>query len=58
MFSHTATTSRQLLRHSDNTNLHLHRDDTFEGRRIMVDKGPFIREYLSHLKRSAYFGLS
>lgn len=57
MFSHTATTSRQLLRHSDNTNLHLHRDDTFEGRRIMVDKGPFIREYLSHLKRTVDLAL-
>lgn len=41
-----------MLRHPDNTNLHLHRADTFEGLPVMVEKGPFIRQYLSRLKRT------
>ncbi|BBT42276.1 MULTISPECIES: inovirus Gp2 family protein [Pseudomonas] len=42
----------RLLRHPDNSNLHLHRDDTFEGLPVMVEKGPFIRQYLARLKRT------
>lgn len=36
-------------RHPDNTNLHIHTSDTFQGLPLMVAKGPFIREYLSRL---------
>ncbi|RUT39800.1 inovirus Gp2 family protein [Pseudomonas sp. PAMC 29040] len=41
-----------MLRHPDNRNLHFHYDDTFEGLPVMVEKGPFIREYLADLKRT------
>nr|WP_314399380.1 inovirus Gp2 family protein [Pseudomonas lundensis] len=41
-----------MLRHPHNTNLHLHHDDTFEGLPVMVEKGPFVRQYLSRLKRT------
>ncbi|EAA3799154.1 inovirus Gp2 family protein [Salmonella enterica subsp. enterica] len=37
-------------RHPGNNNLRLHYDDTYENLPVMVDKGPFIREYLSDLK--------
>jgi len=40
-----------MFRHPDNTNLHLFYNDTFEGLPVMVDKGPFITEYLCRLKR-------
>ncbi len=36
-----------MARHPDNTNLHIYTADTFQGFPLMVDKGPFIREYLS-----------
>lgn len=52
MFNDTDTTQRYPLRHPDNHNLHLHYDDTFESLPVMVDKGPFIREYLSDLKHT------
>ena len=39
-----------MLRHPDNTNLRLHHDDTFEGLPVMVEKGPFVWQYLSRLK--------
>lgn len=52
MFNDTDTTQRYPLRHPDNNNLHLHYDDTFESLPVMVDKGPFIREYLSDLKHT------
>lgn len=45
-------TSYLRLRHSENSNLHLHRDDTFEGLPVMAKKGPLIREHLSSLKRT------
>lgn len=51
MLHHPDAIRRHPLRHSDNTNLHLHYDDTFEGLPVM-NKGPFIREYLSALKRT------
>ena len=41
-----------MLRHPENTNLHLHHDDTFEGLPVMVEKGPFVRQYLSRLKHT------
>lgn len=41
-----------MLRHPDNNNLHLHREDTFEGLPVMVEKGPFVRQYLSRLKHT------
>jgi len=40
-----------ILRHPDNTNLSLHYESTFEGLPVMVEKGPFIAEYLTALKR-------
>lgn len=52
MFNDTGTTQRYPLRHPDNNNLHLYYEDTFEGFRLMRDKGPFIREYLSDLKHT------
>lgn len=52
MTSNPDNTSRYSLRHSSNTNLHLHHDCTFETLPLMVDKGPFVREYLSRLKRT------
>jgi len=39
-------------RHHENTNLRLHYDDTYEGYPVMVDKGPFIEQYLSRLKHT------
>lgn len=41
-----------MLRHPDNTNLHLYYYDTFEGLPVMIDKGPFVSEYLSRLKHT------
>lgn len=39
-----------MLRHPLNSNLHLHKGSTFEGLPLMIDKGPFILEYLVRLK--------
>lgn len=58
MLNDTDTTQRYLLRHPANTNLHLHYDNTFEGFRLMRDKGPFIREYLSDLKHTIELALA
>lgn len=41
-----------MRRHPDNSNLHLHHANTFEGLPLMVEKGPFVREYLIDLKRT------
>ncbi|MDV6623973.1 inovirus Gp2 family protein [Pseudomonas aeruginosa] len=49
---------RHPLRHPANTNLHLYYEDTFEGFPLMRDKGPFIREYLSDLKRTIELALA
>ncbi|WP_193075982.1 inovirus Gp2 family protein [Pseudomonas sp. FME51] len=46
-----------MIRHPDNTNLRLHYDNTFEGLPVMVDKGPFIEQYLSRLKRTIELAL-
>ncbi len=51
MLNDADTIQRYPLRHPTNTNLHLYYGDTFEGFPLMRDKGPFIREYLSDLKR-------
>lgn len=52
MFNNTDTTNRYPLRHPDNNNLSLHYGDAFEGLPLQIDKGPFIREYLSALKHT------
>lgn len=41
-----------MRRHPDNSNLHMFRAEVFEGLPVMVEKGPFIRQYLSRLKRT------
>lgn len=41
-----------MTRHSDNPNLHLYWENTFEGMQIMSEKGPFILEYLVATKRT------
>ena len=46
-----------MLRHPDNTNLRLHHDDTFEGLPVMVEKGPFVWQYLSRLKHTVDLAL-
>ncbi|WP_350025420.1 inovirus Gp2 family protein [Pseudomonas fulva] len=56
--SRANTVQRYPLRHPDNTNLSLHYDETFEGLPLMVDKGPFIREYLSDLKYTIELALA
>jgi hypothetical protein len=58
MLSDTNTIQRNPLRHPANTNLHLYYDDTFEGFRLMRDKGPFIREYLLDLKHTVALALA
>lgn len=52
MIRNPDNTCRYLRRHPDNTNLHLHYGPTFEGLPLMVGKGPFVKEYLSRLKRT------
>lgn len=47
-----------MRRHPKNTNLRLHYDQNFEGLPVMVDKGPFIEQYLSRLKRTIEFALN
>lgn len=47
-----------MSRHPDNTNLHLHHDNTFDGLPVMVEKGPFIEQYLARLKRTIDLTLS
>jgi len=56
--SRANTAQRYPLRHPDNTNLSLHYDETFEDLPLMVDKGPFILEYLSDLKRTIELALA
>ena len=58
MLNDTDTTQRYPLRHPDNTNLHLHYGDTFEGFPIQSEVGPFIREYLSDLQRTIDLALA
>lgn len=58
MLNDTDTIHRYPLRHPANSNLHLHYDDTFEGFRLMRNKGPFIREYLLDLKYTVELALA
>lgn len=51
MLRHSDTTSHYPRRHPDNTNLHLQYGSTYHGLPLMVDKGPFVEEYLSSLLR-------
>ncbi len=52
MFNNTDTPNRYPVRHPDNNNLSLHYGDSFEGLPLQIDKGPFIREYLSAMKHT------
>lgn len=45
-------------RHPSNSNLHLYQDASYEGLPLMVDKGPFIREYLDALYRTIELALA
>lgn len=57
MLNNFDSTRTRALRHSGNHNLHLHYADTFEGLPVMIDKGPFICEHLSKLKRTIQLSL-
>lgn len=52
MFNLPRAANRHPLRHPDNTNLSLYYDDTYDDFPLQVDKGPFIREYLSRLRHT------
>lgn len=52
MVNDIATTQHSPLRHPDNTNLHLHYGETFEGFPIQAEVGPFALEYLYDLKHT------
>ena len=58
MLNDTDTIQRYPLRHPANTNLRLYYHDTFEGFRLMGDKGPFILEYLLDLKHTIDLALA
>lgn len=58
MLKDTATSPRYPLRHPDNNNLSLYYDDTYDGLPVMIETGPFIREYLSDLKRTIDLALA
>ncbi|MEX5363523.1 inovirus Gp2 family protein [Pseudomonas guariconensis] len=58
MLNDTATTRDYPLRHPDNTNLHLYYGETFAGFKLQEDKGPYIREHLSYLKRTIDLALA
>lgn len=47
-----------MRRHPKNTNLRLHYDQDFEGLPVMVDKGPFVEQYLSRLRRTIELALN
>jgi len=52
MLRHSDNTSHRLLRHPSNTNLHLYHQPAYHGLPLMIEKGPFVREYLFRLKRT------
>ncbi|HCL4227752.1 TPA: inovirus-type Gp2 protein, partial [Pseudomonas aeruginosa] len=58
MLKDTATSPCYPLRHPDNNNLSLYYDDTYDGLPVMIETGPFIREYLSDLKRTIDLALA
>lgn len=47
-----------MLRHPDNSNLHLLYEGCFEGLPLQLDKVPFVREYLYKLKQAVDHALS
>src|SRR5690554_3083498 len=47
-----------MRRHPENTNLRLHYDQDFEGLPVMVDKGPFVEQYLSRLRSTIELALN
>lgn len=47
-----------MLRHPENHNLHLYYSDTFEDLPLMIEKGPFVREYLERLKATIDLALA
>ena len=47
-----------MIRHSDNTNLILHNDTTFQNWPIQEDKGPFIKQYLNRLQQTMQCALA
>ena len=58
MLNDTEPTQRYPLRHPNNSNLHLHYGDTFEGFPIQKKVGPFIREYPTDLKHTIDLALA
>ena len=50
--------AHQPKRHPDNSNLHLHYDDTFCGLPVMASRAPFITEYLKSLLETTQLALS
>lgn len=50
--------ARQSKRHSGNSNLHLHYDDTFNGLPVMAHFAPFVTEYLERLLETTQLALS
>ena len=51
MLRHSDNTSHYPRRHPGNTNLHLQYGSIYHGLPLMIDKGPFVEEYLSSLLR-------
>lgn len=47
-----------MIRHSKNTNLTLHYENTYLGLAVQVDKAPFIQEYLSRVHQTVSRSLS
>ncbi|MGY8812378.1 MAG: inovirus Gp2 family protein [Pseudomonadales bacterium] len=58
MLNDTQTIQFLRRRHPVNTNLHVHHEETFEGLYVQKNKGPYIREYLSDLKRTIELALT
>lgn len=50
--------AHQTKRHSGNSNLHLHYEDTFRGSPVMASHAPFITEYLERLLKTTQLALS
>jgi len=50
--------AHQPKRHPDNSNLHLHYEDTFRGLPVMASYAPFITEYLESLLETTQLALS
>ena len=47
-----------MIRHSDNTNLILHTNSTFQNWPVQEDKGPFIQQYLNRLQQTMQYALA